>query len=143
MPCNIKAGIAATSSIVGTAMAYSKSGSNKVGKNLQNRNTGGNFVWSDQSKTNKKLHEDAANQMQFHWWLWSESYFEQGNARIFLIIPKVASELLIVSAALRLKNHNKVYIVNFCFEKSHLITFNQFEILIIPVAPCFQKNSGI
>ena len=59
MPCNIKAGIAATSSIVGTAMAYSK-----CGKNSQNQKNGGNFGRSDQSKTNKKLHEDAAKQMQ-------------------------------------------------------------------------------
>ena len=64
MPCNIKAGIAATSSIVGTAMAYSKCGSTEVGKNSQNQKNGGNFVRPDQSKTNKKLHEDAAKQMQ-------------------------------------------------------------------------------
>ena len=46
-----------------------------------------------------------------------------------------------VSAALRLKTQNKAKIIYFCFEKSHPITLNQIEIMIIPVSPCLQKNS--
>ena len=72
---------------------------------------------------------------------WAESFLLQGNARKILIIPKFTSELLMVSAALRLKTHNKANVIYFCFEKSHLITLYQIEIMIIPVSPCSQKNS--
>lgn len=57
------------------------------------------------------------------------------------MILNIPAELLLVSAALRLKTQNKANIIYFCFEKSHLITLNQIDIVIIPVSPCFQKNS--
>ena len=72
---NVKAGIAATSSVVGTAIAYNQYGTGS-GNHPQTKNAG-NFQKYSQtssqtnyfnqkisSNTSGKLHEDAAKQMQ-------------------------------------------------------------------------------
>ena len=65
---NVKAGIAATSSVFGSAIAYNQYGTTGSGNHPQTKNSG-NFQkylqTSSQINTkNEKLHEDAAKQMQ-------------------------------------------------------------------------------
>ena len=66
---NVKAGIAATSSVFGSAIAYNQYGTGS-GNHPQTKNSG-NFQKYSQTQTssqintnNGKLHEDAAKQMQ-------------------------------------------------------------------------------
>ena len=64
MVYNIKAGIAATASLAGTAMAYKKSYENSSSRNSSS-SSGSNFaVKATPPGKGGKLHEDAVKQMQ-------------------------------------------------------------------------------
>ena len=63
---NVKAGIAATSSVVGTAIAYNQYGTGS-GNHPQTKNSGNFQKYNSQESFQQKsgkLHEDAAKQMQ-------------------------------------------------------------------------------